>query len=202
MPTKAPILPQEVVDRFHGLLQRAIQAGEPEPTAMGLATANAATGRPSLRVVLLKHLDRDGFVFYTNTLSSKGRQLAANPQAAICVHWKHLDLQVQVRAEGGVEPVSAAEADAYFASRPRGSQIGAWASRQSQPLSSRGELERRIAEVERRFQGRDVERPPHWSGYRLRPDRVEFWHGREFRLHDRLLYVCEGGQWREERLYP
>ena len=195
------ILPEAVVGRFHELLERAIQAGEPEATAMGLATADAG-GRPSLRVVLLKHLDRDGFVFYTNTLSDKGRQLAGNPQAAICVHWKHLDLQVQVRAEGRIEAVASDEADAYFASRPRGSQVGAWASQQSRPLPAREELERRIAEVEQRFDGREVERPPHWSGYRLRPDRVEFWHGREFRLHDRQLFTCEGGRWIEQRLYP
>lgn len=195
------ILPEAVVGRFHDLLARAIAAGEPEPTAMGLATADAA-GRPSLRVVLLKHLDRDGFVFYTNTESDKGRQLAANPQAAICVHWKHLDLQVQVRAEGEIEPVTAAEADAYFASRPRGSQIGAWASQQSRPLASRDELERRIGAVERRFDGQEVERPSHWSGYRLRPDRVEFWHGREFRLHDRFVYRLDGDAWQEQRLYP
>lgn len=195
------ILPEAVVGRFHDLLARAIEAGEPEPTAMGLATADAA-GRPSLRVVLLKHLDREGFVFYTNTESDKGRQLAAHPQAAICVHWKHLDLQVQVRAEGGIEPVSAAEADAYFAVRPRGSQIGAWASQQSRPLASRDELERQIEAVERRFDGLEVDRPPHWSGYRLRPDRVEFWHGREFRLHDRFVFRLEGGGWQEQRLYP
>lgn len=195
------ILPEAVVGRFHELLERAIQAGEPEATAMGLATADA-DGRPSLRVVLLKHLDREGFVFYTNTLSDKGRQLAGNPQAAICVHWKHLDLQVQVRAEGRIEAVASDEADAYFASRPRGSQVGAWASQQSRPLAAREELEQRIAEVEQRFDGRDVERPPHWSGYRLRPDRVEFWHGREFRLHDRQLFTCDGGHWREQRLYP
>lgn len=194
-------LPESLVVRFHELLARAIEAGEPEPTAMGLATADAR-GRPSLRVVLLKHLDQDGFVFYTNTLSDKGRQLADNPQAAICVHWKHLDLQVQVRAEGRIEPVTPAEADTYFASRPRGSQIGAWASQQSQPLASREELERDIAATEQRFEGRDVDRPPHWSGYRLRPDRVEFWHGRPFRLHDRLLFTSKGGLWTEQRLYP
>lgn len=194
-------LPESVVVRFHELLARAIAAGEPEPTAMGLATADAR-GRPALRVVLLKHLDQDGFVFYTNTLSAKGRQLADNPQAAICVHWKHLDLQVQVRAEGRIEPVTPAEADAYFASRPRGSQIGAWASQQSQPLASREELERDIAVTEQRFDGREVDRPPHWSGYRLRPDRVEFWHGQPFRLHDRLLFTSDGGQWSEQRLYP
>lgn len=195
------ILPEAVVGRFHELLDRAVQAGEPEPTAMGLATADAS-GRPSLRVVLLKHLDRDGFVFYTNTLSDKGRQLAGNPQAAICVHWKHLDLQVQVRAEGRIEPVDSDEADAYFGSRPRGSQVGAWASQQSRPLPSREELERRIAEVEQRFDGHEVERPPYWSGYRLRPDRVEFWHGREFRLHDRHVFTCDSHGWSEQRLYP
>lgn len=194
-------VPQDVVDRFHALLEQARAAGEPEPTAMSLATADAS-GRPSVRIVLLKQFDADGFVFYTNTRSDKGRQLAANPQAAVCFLWKHLDLQVQVRAEGSVAPVDEAEADAYFASRPRGSQIGAWASAQSQPLEGRASLEQAIAAFEQRFDGAPVPRPPHWSGYRLAPDRVEFWSGRPFRLHERLLYVRDAGHWQSSLLYP
>jgi pyridoxamine 5'-phosphate oxidase len=195
------LLPEVLVERFNALLARAAAAGEPEPTACSLATADAA-GRPSVRTVLLKQLNRHGFVVYTNTHSDKGRQLAANPQAAICILWKQLDLGVQVRAEGRVEPVNAAEADAYFASRPRGSQLGAWASAQSRPLADRAQLERALAQVEERYAGQPVPRPPHWSGYRLAPDRLEFWHGREFRLHDRELFTLADGQWQASRLFP
>jgi pyridoxamine 5'-phosphate oxidase len=195
------LLPDHLVERFNALLERATAEGEPEPTACSLATADAA-GRPSVRTVLLKQLDRHGFVVYTNTHSDKGRQLAANPQAALCILWKQLDLGVQVRAEGRVEAVTAAEADAYFATRPRGSQIGAWASAQSRPLADRAQLERALADVESRFHGQPVPRPPHWSGYRLLPDRLEFWHGREFRLHDRELFTFADGQWRASRLFP
>lgn len=195
------LLPEVLVERFNALLARAAAAGEPEPTACSLATADAA-GRPSVRTVLLKQLNRHGFVVYTNTHSDKGRQLAANPQAAICILWKQLDLGVQVRAEGRVEPVNAAEADAYFASRPRGSQLGAWASAQSRPLADRAQLERALAQVEARYAGQPVPRPPHWSGYRLAPDRLEFWHGREFRLHDRELFTLAEGQWQASRLFP
>lgn len=195
------MLPQHVVDGIEELIARARAAGDPEPTAMSLATADA-DGRPSVRTVLLKQVDGDGFVFYTNTESDKGRQLAQNPQAAICMHWRQLDLQVQVRAEGRVEPVSAGEADAYFASRPRGSQVGAWASMQSQPLSSRQELEARVADVEARYAEQPIPRPPYWSGYRLLPDRVEFWFGREYRLHDRIVHLAGDQGWSELRLYP
>lgn len=200
-PRHPPTLPEAVVQRFNDLLARATAAGEPEPTAMSLATADE-NGRPSVRTVLLKQFDRRGFTFYSNRESAKGRQLAANPQAALCLHWKHLDLQVQVRAEGLVEQVDDAEADDYFASRPRGSQIGAWASAQSRPLLDREELTRRIADYERKFEGGSVPRPPHWTGYRLRPDCVEFWYGREHRLHDRLLFSCDGTDWSQMRLYP
>jgi pyridoxamine 5'-phosphate oxidase len=195
------VLPAVVVERFHQLLDRARIAGEPEPTAMSLATADAS-GHPSVRIVLLKQFDRDGLVFYTNTLSDKGRQLEVNPRAAVCVHWKHLDMQVQVRVEGSIEPVTPAEADEYFATRPRGSQVGAWASPQSRPMAERSDLETRIAAIESRFDDRPIPRPPHWSGYRLCPDRIEFWHGREFRLHDRHLFTRDGDQWHESRLYP
>ncbi len=195
------MLPQSIVDRFHDLLARATSAGEPEPTAMSLATADA-NGRPSVRTVLLKQLAADGLVFYSNAESQKGEQLAANPQAAICVLWKQLDRQVQVRAEGRVERVENDEADAYFASRPRGSQVGAWASAQSRPLGGRRDLEARIEEVDARYEGMPVPRPPHWLGYRLVPDRIEFWFGGEFRLHDRILFTLEGGEWCESRLFP
>lgn len=196
-----PPLPAGVVARFHALMVQAVNAGEPEAEAMSLATADAH-GRPSVRVVLLKQLDADGLVFYTNTLSRKGRQLAENPWAATNLHWKHLDLQVQVRAEGRVEPVGEAEADAYFQSRPRGSQVGAWASEQSRPLEQRQALEDRIAQIEARYPDGDVPRPPHWSGYRLRPQRLEFWFGRPFRLHERELFELVDGQWQRHLLYP
>jgi pyridoxamine 5'-phosphate oxidase len=195
------MLPQVIVDRFHDLLARAVAAGEPEPTAMSLATADAH-GRPSVRTVLLKQFGIDGIVYYSNAESRKGEQLAENPLAAICLLWKQLDRQVQVRAEGRVEHVDDAEADAYFASRPRGSQIGAWASAQSRPLDGRGELEARIEATESRYAGQTVPRPPYWIGYRLVPDRVEFWFGGEFRLHDRILFTWDGSEWQESRLYP
>lgn len=196
------MLPQRLIDRFHALLAAAEAAGEPEPTAMSLATVDDR-GQPWVRVVLLKSLDARGFSFYTNTGSDKGRQLAGQPRAAICFLWKHLDQVVQVRAQGAVTAVDAAEADAYFASRPHGSQIGAWASDQSRPLADRATLERRIADAEARFAGGAVPRPPYWGGYRLVPERLEFWHGREYRLHDRFVFEREdSGQWRESRLFP
>jgi len=194
-------LPDALVAQFHELMARAIAAGEPEPTAMSLATV-AGDGRPSVRIVLLKHLDRDGLVFYTNTLSRKGRQLAGQAWAGTAMHWKHLDLQVQVRSEGRVEPVSDQEADAYFQSRPRGSQIGAWASLQSEPLADPAQFQQRIAQAEDRFGDGPVPRPPHWSGYRLRPDRIEFWFGRPYRLHERILHTWQDDNWRQSRLYP
>ena len=173
---------------------------EPAPAeAMTLATATA-DGRPSARMVLLKGADEAGFVFYTNSESRKGGELAANAHAALCFHWK--SLKREVRVEGPVEKVSAAEADAYFASRARASQIGAWASQQSRPLSSRFELETRIARFTAKFNIGAVPRPPHWEGYRLRPQRVEFWRERRFRLHDRVLYTLKDGAWRGQRLYP
>ena len=154
-----------------------------------------------MRIVLLKHLDRDGLVFYTNTRSRKGQQLAQRPWAATAMHWKHLDLQVQVRSEGRIEPVSDAEADAYFQSRARGSQLGAWASLQSEPLDEPGQLLQRLEDAQARFAEGPVPRPPHWSGYRLRPERFEFWHGRPHRLHERIV-PWQDGAWRQSRLYP
>ena len=194
-------LSDAVVAQFHQLMARAIAAGEPEPTAMSLATTGDGP-RPSGRIVLLKHLDRDGLVFYTNTLSRKGRQLAGHPWAATAMHWKHLDLQVQVRSEGRVEPVSEDAADAYFQSRPRGSQIGAWASLHSARLAPPAQFQQRIDEASARFGDGTVPRPPHWSGYRLRPDRLEFWFGRPYRLHERIVHLWQDGAWRESRLYP
>jgi pyridoxamine 5'-phosphate oxidase len=191
----------EILRTFRDLLEQARQSGDPEPTAMTLATADAA-GRVSARTVLLKDVDREGFVFYTNTLSRKGRQLGERPQAALLFLWKTLPRQVQVKVEGRVEPVSAQEADAYFASRPRDSQIGAWASEQSQPLDSRATLLARVAEFSAKFEGRPVPRPPHWSGYRVVPDLIEFWYGGEHRLHDRFQHRLVAGAWIEQRLYP
>ncbi len=172
-----------------------------DPNAMALATVDSA-GFPDLRMVLLKDVDRGGFVFYTNLESAKGRQLALNPGAALCFHWKSLRRQVRVR--GAVEAVDAAEADAYFASRARDSRIGAWASTQSRPLESRFALEKAVAREAARFGLGEVPRPAHWSGYRLRPTAIEFWRDRPFRLHDRLVFIRPdlNSPWTTNRLYP
>jgi pyridoxamine 5'-phosphate oxidase len=173
--------------------------GEPNAHAMTLATATPE-GRPSARAVLLKGLDTRGFVFYTNLESRKSEELYANRNAALCFLWKSLNRQVRV--EGPVEQVGGDEADAYFASRPRDSQLGAWASDQSRVLESRGVLERRVDEFSRRFAGNTIPRPTYWSGFRVVPQRVEFWRERPSRLHDRLLFVREGEAWRRELLFP
>ena len=170
-----------------------------DPNAMTLATATP-DGMPSARTVLLKGHDARGFVFYTNTLSRKGGELAANRRAALLFHWKSLGRQVRI--EGAVEDVTAAEADAYFASRPRLSRLGAWASDQSRPLPARAELEGRLAALERRYPGDDIPRPPHWSGYRVLPSRFEFWQEAPFRLHDRTVFTRDGGGWAVSKLYP
>lgn len=167
--------------------------------AMTLATATP-DGSPSARMVLLKGWDAAGFVFYTNHDSRKGDELAANPRAALVLYWAALDRQVRV--EGEVERVTAEESQAYFATRPRGSRIGAWASRQSQPISDRAALAQSVNEVEARFSGEDIPLPPFWGGYRVRPRTIEFWQGRPDRLHDRLRYTCIDGGWRTERLQP
>jgi pyridoxamine 5'-phosphate oxidase len=191
----------EALQTFSDLLAEATAAGDPEPTAMTLATASA-DGQPSARTVLLKAHDARGFVFYTNYDSSKGRQLTANPRAALLFLWKTLREQVQAKIEGTVEPVGLAEADAYFASRPRASQIGAWASLQSQTLDSRELFEARLAAFEKKFEGGEVPRPAHWSGFRVVPEMIEFWYGAKFRLHERQRYERLDGVWRRRMLYP
>jgi pyridoxamine 5'-phosphate oxidase len=191
----------EALITFRDLLDEAKAIGDPEPTAMTVATCGV-DGRPSARTVLLKEFDERGFVFYTNFNSRKGQQLSANPQAALLFLWKTLRYQVQAKIEGAVQPVSAAEADAYFASRPRVSQLGAWASLQSETLDCRATLDARLADIEREFEGREVSRPPHWSGFRVEPDMLEFWYGVPHRLHDRQRYECVDGQWQKRLLYP
>lgn len=170
-----------------------------ELTAMTLATADVA-GRPAARIVLLKHFDRDGFVFYTNLGSRKSADLDANPQAAI-LFWLPV-LERQIRVEGRVVRVPDEQADAYFDGRPRTSQLGAWASLQSTPLESRHQMEERLAGFEKKFQDGPVPRPPYWGGWRIVPDRFEFWHEREARLHDRIIYARDGGAWQHGRQYP
>jgi pyridoxamine 5'-phosphate oxidase len=184
---------------FNEWFKAAAETEPNEPNAMALATLGA-DGMPSVRMVLLKGVDERGFVFYTNYESRKGRQLLAHPQAALCFHWKAS--KRQVRIEGTVEQVTPDEAATYFATRPRTSQIGAWASEQSRPLTGRFELEKRIAQFTAKFGIGAVPRPPHWSGFRLIPRLIEFWEDRPFRLHDRLVYHREGNGWRTERLYP
>jgi pyridoxamine 5'-phosphate oxidase len=192
----------ETRDPFHLFdewFKAAAETEPDEPNAVALATVGAE-GMPSVRMVLLKGVDDRGFVFYTNYESRKGRQLLANPQAALCFHWK--SRKRQVRIEGKVEQVSPEDADAYFATRARTSQIGAWASQQSRPLAGRFELEKRIAQFTAKFGIGTVPRPPHWSGFRIVPELIEFWENRPFRLHDRLVYHRDGDGWRTERLYP
>lgn len=193
----------EALATFERLFDQAKQAGEPDHTAMTVATADTR-GRPSARTVLLKAFDARGFVFYTHLDGRKGRELQANPHAALLFHWPRIDNGVQVRIEGPVETVADAEADAYFASRHRGSQIGAWASQQSETLPSRETFDARIAKYEGEFDGIDVSRPPRWTGLRVRPVRIEFWYGAEFRLHERRLYEGDDctGVWNRRMLYP
>jgi pyridoxamine 5'-phosphate oxidase len=174
-------------------------AGVAEPEAAALATA-APDGRPSVRIVLLRGVGPEGIAFYTNYESRKGRELAANPRAALAIHWPAQHRQV--RLEGPVERVASDQSDAYFESRPRGSRIGAWASRQGTVLPDRRSLEARFDELEAEWRTRDIPRPPYWGGYLLRPEAIEFWEGRPSRLHDRIHYLREDGGWRAERLSP
>lgn len=190
----------EILDTFRSLLQEARDAGDPEPTAMTLATADGQ-GRVSARIVLLKGVDERGFRFFTNCESAKGAQLAAHPQVALCFHWKTLRDAVQVRVEGRSEHLSAEESDAYFATRARMSQIGAWASKQSQTLPDRATFDERVAHYEKEFEG-DVPRPPHWGGFLVVPDKVEFWYGAQFRLHERVCWERDGESWQSRLLYP
>jgi len=189
-------------DPFALFVEWLAEAGRSEPNdpnAMTLATVDAE-GMPDARIVLLKDIDAEGFTFFSNYQSAKGRELNERPVAALVFHWKSLRRQVRVR--GVIEPVTAAEADAYFASRARESRIGAWASDQSRPLESRTVLEKRVAAETERFEGRDVPRPEHWSGWRLKPVTIEFWRDRAFRLHDRMKFDRVGEGWQRVRLYP
>ena len=184
---------------FHAWMKDAERSEPNDPNAMALATVDA-DGLPDVRMVLLKGVDAQGFVFYTNTESNKGRELAAQPKAALVLHWK--SLRRQVRARGPVTPVSDAEADAYFASRPRDSRIGAWASQQSRPLESRFALEKAVAFYAAKYAVGEVPRPPHWTGFRIAPVSIEFWQDRPFRLHDRIVFTRSGEGWTQMRLYP
>lgn len=185
--------------RFEAWFEEARESEISDPNAMTLATADSR-GRPSARMVLLKGFDETGFVFYTNLESRKGGELAENPHVALLFHWK--SLRRQVRIEGPAVPVSDSEADEYFASRPRGSRIGAWASDQSRPMEGMFVLERRVAEYTAKFGIGEIERPPHWSGFRIAPERIEFWREGRFRLHEREVFMRDGANWRIERLFP
>jgi pyridoxamine 5'-phosphate oxidase len=198
-PLHAADLHPDPIEQFRVWLASADASGVGLANAIALASADAA-GSPSVRHVLLRGITGEGFVFYTNRSSRKGRDLAENPRGAFTVLWRELDRQVNVR--GDVTEVTAATSDEYFATRPREAQLGAWASMQSEPMDDRADLERRIAEVAERYAGADVPRPPFWGGYLLVPDEVEFWQGQPFRLHDRFRYTRDDTGWRLERLYP
>ncbi|QWT18427.1 pyridoxamine 5'-phosphate oxidase [Bacillus sp. NP157] len=195
------MLTPDILDTFRGLLDEAKASGDREPTAMNLATVGE-NGRVHSRIVLLKAVDEHGLQFFTNYESDKAAQIAGHDQVALCFHWKQIREGIQVRFEGRATKTSAEVSDAYFASRPRGSQIGAWASKQSQPLPDRQTFEDRVAHYEKEFDGRDVPRPPHWGGYLVSPDRIEFWYGARFRLHERIVHTGHGTSWTDVLLYP
>jgi pyridoxamine 5'-phosphate oxidase len=195
---RADLDPDPIV-QFHEWFQKVIDADLHEPNAMILATATAE-GKPSARTVLLKGYDERGFVFYTNYEGRKAKEIEANPTCALLFYWG--ELERQVRIEGRASRLSGEESDAYFAGRPRGSRLGAWASEQSRPVEDRGVLEERVKALEAEYEGRGIPRPPFWGGYRVEPQEIEFWQGRENRLHDRLVYRREDGAWRVERLQP
>jgi pyridoxamine 5'-phosphate oxidase len=191
--------PLDPLSEFQVLFARISQDAPSDPTAMALATADSS-GAPSARMVLLKGVDQRGFLFFTNYDSRKGQELAENPRAALCWNWAWIEMQV--RAEGAIERLSPSESDVYFATRPRGHQLGAWASFQSQPLDSRFALLRRVVATEARYLGRSIPRPPHWGGFLLRPHAIEFWQGKKSRLHERRRFLLTAGVWRCDRLSP
>ena len=196
------MIPTDPIERFrdvYALAKKIDRSILPDPSAMTLATVDQH-GRPSVRVVLLKAFDELGFVFYTNYEGRKGRELLSHPRAALCFYWPTID--IQVRVEGPVIRVTDGEADVYFASRHRMSQIGAWASRQSEPLENPSALDERVRRYENEFAGKDVPRPAHWSGFRVQPERIEFWKEKPNRLHERHLYTHGGHGWKVETLYP
>jgi pyridoxamine 5'-phosphate oxidase len=196
------LIQPDPIERFrevYALAEKIDRSVLPDPTAMALGTVGK-DGSPSVRIVLLKGYDERGFVFYTNYDGRKGRELLARPRAALCFFWPTID--IQVRIEGSVVEVADNEADAYFATRHRMSQIGAWASRQSEPLENPDALDKRVSKYGTEFEGKAVPRPPHWSGFRVQPERIEFWKGKPNRLHERHLYTRAGNRWKIESLYP
>jgi pyridoxamine 5'-phosphate oxidase len=195
---KVDVDPDPIV-QFHEWFENAVDADLHEPNAMILATA-AEDGRPSARTVLLKGYDERGFVFYTNYEGRKADEIEVNPMCALLFYWG--ELERQIRIEGRASRLSSEESDAYFAGRPRGSRLGAWASEQSRPVEDRSILEERVRALEAEYEGREIPRPPFWGGYRVEPDTIEFWQGRESRLHDRLVYHRSGGRWKIVRLQP